>query len=255
MARKFLLKEECTFPMLEFLRPIVFLDTLFYAILGIIGIVLLRLMWIARRDRTRSIFILERENATARMTRYFAGLTIVIGLMLGVYYLSLITPEIVPPSPATPTPTPIVALPPTPTPPPLLPTPTPTQTPIPTQAPTVVIEEIPTPTPNLSVGQSPNCPNPGVQITRPGDGAQVDGIVQVMGAAAIDNFDYYKFEFRIPNADEWVFIARFDSSVAEGVLGSWNSDTVPPGNYEFRLVVVDQTGNFPDPCAIRLIVQ
>jgi hypothetical protein len=41
----------------------------------------------------------------------------------------------------------------------------------------------------------------------------------------------------------------------EGVLGSWNSDTVPPGEYEFRVVVVDLTGNFPDPCAIRLLVQ
>ena len=242
--------------MLEFLRPIVFLDSVLYTILGLIALVLLRLMWIARRDRVRSIFTLERENATARITRYFAGFTIVIGLMLGVYYLSLITPEIVPPSPATPTPTPIVALPPTPTPPPLLPTPTPTQTPIPTQAPTVVIqEEIPTPTPNLSIGQSPNCPNPGVRITQPGDGAQVDGIVQVSGAAAIDNFDYYKFEFRVPSVGDWVFIARFDSSVPEGVLGSWNSDTVTPGTYEFRLVVVDTTGNFPEPCTIRLVVE
>ena len=241
--------------MLEFLRPIVFLDTVLYTILGLIALFLLRLMWIARRDRVRSIFTLERENATVRVTRYFAGLTIVIGLMLGVYYLSLITPEIVPPSPATPTPTPIVALPPTPTPPPLLPTPTPTQTPIPTTAPTVVIQETPTATPDLSTGSTPNCPNPGVNITQPGDSAQVDGIVQVRGAAVIDNFDYYKFEFRIPSADEWVFIARFDNSVPEGVLGSWNSDTVPPGAYEFRLVVVDQTGNFPDPCAIRLIVQ
>ena len=231
--------------MLEFLRPIVILDTWLYIILGFIAFFFLRLMWLARQDRVRSIFTLERENATIRMTRYFTGFIIVLGLMLGVYYLSLVTPEIVPPLPDTPTPTPIVALPPTPTPPPLLPTPTPTQTPLPT----------PTATPNVSVGQAPNCSNPGVKITQPGDGATVDGIVQVTGAASINNFDYYKFEFRVPGTNEWVFISLFNNSVAQGVLGSWNSDTVPPGNYEFRLVVVDTTGNFPEPCVIRLNVR
>jgi hypothetical protein len=76
----------------------------------------------------------------------------------------------------------------------------------------------------------------------------------VSGAATIDNFDYYKFEFRVPNG-EWNFVARYDNAVTEGVLGSWNTDTVPPGEYEFRLVVVDVVGNFPEPCAARLIVE
>jgi hypothetical protein len=80
-------------------------------------------------------------------------------------------------------------------------------------------------------------------------------MVQVMGAATVDNFDYYKFEFRVPGNDEWVFISRFDNAVPEGVLGFWNSDTVPPGNYEFRLVVVDGTGNFPEPCVVGLGVK
>ncbi len=241
--------------MLEFLRPIAILDTWLYIIFGLIALFFLRLMWLARRDRTRSIFTLERENATVRMTRAFSGFIIVVGLMLGVYYLSLTIPTIVPPPPDTPTPTPIVALPPTPTPPPLLPTPTQTPTSPPPTVPTIVIETTPTPTPALSQGLAPGCPNPGVNITQPGDGAQVDGIVQVRGAASIDNFDYYKFEFRISATDDWVFINRFDNSVPEGVLGSWNSDTVPPGNYEFRLVVVDTTGNFPEPCVVRLNVQ
>jgi hypothetical protein len=241
--------------MLEFLRPIAILDTWLYIILGIVALFFVRLMWLARRDRIRSIFTLERENATIRMTRAFTGFTIVLGLMLGVYYLSVVTPEIVPPLPNTPTPTPIVALPPTPTPPPLLPTPTPTSTVIPTPIPTLLFDDTPTPAPQQSSGQPPNCPNPGVRISQPGDGARVDGIVQVTGAASIDNFDYYKFEFRLPANDDWVFIDRYDNSVGSGVLGSWNSDTVPPGAYEFRLVVVDGTGNFPDPCVVRLNVE
>ncbi len=241
--------------MLEFLRPIVILDTWLDIILALISLFFLRLMWLARRDRTRSIFTLERENATIRMTRAFTGFIIVIGLIMGVYYLSLVTPTIVPPAPNTPTPTPIIALPPTPTPPPLLPTPTPTPTPQPPVIPTVVEEITPTSTPDLSKGQPPNCPNPGVKITQPGNGAHVDGVVQITGAATIDNFDYYKFEFRIPAIGDWVFITRSNSKVTEGVLGSWNSDTVPPGEYEFRLVVVDTTGNFPEPCVVRLVTK
>jgi hypothetical protein len=30
---------------------------------------------------------------------------------------------------------------------------------------------------------------------------------------------------------------------------------VAPGEYEFRLVVVDAIGNFPEPCVVRLNVQ
>ena len=86
--------------MLEFLRPIVILDTWLYIILGLAGLFLLRLIWLAQRDRGRSIFTLERENATVRMTRYFTGFIIVLALMMGVYYLSLAVPEIVPPPPS-----------------------------------------------------------------------------------------------------------------------------------------------------------
>ena len=252
--------------MLEFLRPIVILDTWLYICSGLFALFFLRLMWLARRDRARSIFTLERENASVRFTRAFTGFMLTLAFMLGVYYLSLVTPTIVPPPPDTPTPSAPASLPPTPTPPPLLPTPTPTPTLLPTPIATLgalpplpgeetPIPVAPPPSQQNSGGQAPGCPNAQARIVQPGNGARVDGVVQVRGAAAIDNFEYYKFEFRPPGVPEWSFITRYDNSVPEGVLGSWNSDTVQPGEYEFRLVVVDQTGNFPEPCIIRLIVQ
>lgn len=250
--------------MLEFLRPIIDFATWLYIGLGLLGLFFLRVMWLARKDRTRSIFTLERENASVRLTRAFAGFMIVLAGMLGVYYLSLVTPTIVPPPPATATPTPILALPPTPTPPPLLPTPTQTPTVLPTPTPvglainnnsTPLPPQQPTPNPVSSGGQPPNCANSMARITQPGNNAQVAGVVQIMGSAAIDNFQYYKFEFRDPVSGEWVFISRFDNTVPSGVLGPWNSDTLPPGEYDFRLVVVDNTGNFPEPCIVRLRVQ
>ncbi|MCB9076141.1 MAG: hypothetical protein H6631_00960 [Anaerolineaceae bacterium] len=252
--------------MLEFLRPIVDFAFWLYIGLGLLGLFFLRVMWLARKDRTRSIFTLERETASVRLTRAFAGFMIVLAGMLGVYYLGLVTPTIVPPPPDTPTPTPILALPPTPTPPPLLLTPTQTPTVLPTPTPVDALIDIngatPTPLPAAtaanpvtSSGQPPSCPNSAARISQPGNNAQVAGVVQIMGAAAIDNFQYYKFEFRDPGSGEWVFISRFENMVPSGVLGAWNSDTVPPGDYDFRLVVVDNTGNFPEPCVVRLQVQ
>jgi hypothetical protein len=240
--------------MLEFLRSIIIFDTWLYIGLGLVAFFFLRLIWLARKDKSRSIFTLEREHANARMTRSFIGLMVILGAVLGIYYLSVITPTIVPPPPETPTPTPIIALPPTPTPPPLLPTPTSTSTPLPPPTAAAVVDT-PTPVVAAPVVQPPACPQPGSRIFTPGNGASVAGVIQVSGAAAIDNFDYYKFEFRPAGGNNWSFVARYENAVTEGVLGSWNTDTVAPGEYDFRLVVVDAVGNFPEPCTVRLLVQ
>lgn len=242
--------------MLEFLRPIVNFDIWLYIGLGFVALLFLRLIWLAHRDYGRSIFTLEREKATTQMTRAFMGLLVVIGLMIGVYYLSMVTPTILPPSQSSPTPTTPLILPDTPTPYPLPTTPAPTATTVPTPTPLFVAEETPTPPPPPpDTGQPANCPHPGSTITQPGNGAQVAGVIEIRGSASIEQFDYYKFEFRVPGQNEWSFIERYNNAVDSGVLGSWNSDTVPPGEYQFRLVVVDQMGNYPEPCVIRLVVQ
>lgn len=250
--------------MLEFLRPITTLDNWLYIGLGLVALFFVRLMWQARRDQYRSIFTLERESAQARMSRAFFGLMVVLGMLVGVYYLSLITPTLVPASQVTPTPTQIIGLPPTPTSPPLLPTFTVTPTPEP--PPTfiagndVIIPPTATATPSAPVapanssGQRPACANANSVITQPGNGARVDGIVQVAGRAMLDDFSYYKLEYRLPGG-EWAWIESYFNPVPSGALGLWNSDTVPPGNYEFRVVVVDSIGNYPEPCTIRLIVE
>lgn len=226
-----------------------------YFFLALVAFLFLRAYLVARRERQNAIFTLERETATGRMMQAASGLLISLLVMGGVFYTSRFLVAEVPLPEVTPTPTVLVVLPPTPTPPPLLPTPTPTFTPRPRLSPSpppqlvTPTSEAATPTP-----RPPDCPNPGVRISEPGTGAQVSGVVQLIGSANIPNFSYYKFEFRGNGFGDWTFIQRFDQPVSGGVLGAWDTRSVGSGEYELRLVVVDITGNYPTPCVVRLTV-
>jgi hypothetical protein len=224
-----------------------------YLLLGLIAFFFLRAYLVARRERDNSIFALERESATGRMTQATMGFLVILIVIGGVFYTSQTLVEEIPLPEATPTATMIIVLPPTATPPPLLPTPTPTETPRPRPTPPPV--EAPTPTSEASLGVAANCPNPGVRISEPGTGATISGVIQIIGSANIPDFWYYKFEFRGNGFGDWTFIQRFDTPINGGILGAWDTRSVPSGDYEFRLVVVDKTGNYPEPCTLLLSVR
>lgn len=225
-----------------------------YLVLGLAALLFLRAYLVARRERDNSIFALERESATGRMAQATMGFLVTLILVGGVFYTSQTLVEEIPLPEATPTPTALIVLPPTATPPPLLPTPTPTDTPRP--RPTLPPLEASTPpTPETSPGVAASCPNPGVRISEPGTGATVSGVIQMIGSANIPDFWYYKFEFKGNGFGDWTFIQRFDTAISGGILGAWDTRSVPSGDYEFRLVVVDKTGNYPEPCTLLLSVR
>ena len=224
-----------------------------YVLLVLVALLFLRAYVVARRERDNSIFTMERESAAGRMAQATMGLLVTLIAIAGVVYTAKILVEEVPLPEVIPTPTVLIALPPSPTPPPLLPTPTMTGTPRP--RPTLAPEETETPTPELSSATPPDCPNPGVRISEPGSGAIVSGVIQIVGSATLSDFGYYKFEFRGNGFSDWTFIQRFEEPISGGILGAWDTNSVTSGEYEFRLVVVDQTGNYPTPCTVRLSVQ
>ena len=229
-----------------------------YLFLGLVAVLFVRAHLIARRERDNSIFALEREAASGRMAQAMMGFLAMLALIGGVFYVSQTLVEEIPSSEVTPTATLLAVLPSSPTPPPLLPTPTPTDTPRPrpTLPPQVPLETTLVPTPPPVAGGAPaNCPNPGVNIAQPGSGATVSGVIQIVGTANLPDFWYYKFEFMGAGFGDWTFIQRFDTAINSGVLGAWDTRSVPPGDYQFRLVVVDKTGNYPEPCAVLLLVR
>ncbi|MBI2845571.1 MAG: hypothetical protein HYX86_03385 [Chloroflexi bacterium] len=130
-------------------------------------------------------------------------------------------------------------------------------TPTPTLPRTIIIINTTTPTPEIISTPIPpppaTCPNPGVQVTSPGVGASLAGVVEVRGTAAIENFWYYKLEFGIGEGPgDWSWITAGYEPVVDGFLGNWDTSTLPPGAYTLRLVVVDNTGNFPQPCPVTV---
>jgi len=110
-------------------------------------------------------------------------------------------------------------------------------------------------------GPSPSPPVSGncAHITSPRHGSTVSGKVTVRGTAKVDNFWYYKFEYRKDDGQQnWITYDDLKRAPVEnGVLGEWdlNALQLPDGWYWFRVVVVDRTGNYPPPCEMRVYVR
>jgi hypothetical protein len=105
------------------------------------------------------------------------------------------------------------------------------------------------------------CTNPDATLRSPQDGDALSGRIDVLGVANISGFAFYKLEIRsVAGGNEWRAIAAGTKAVCgpdcddEFLLGSWDTSLITPGEYEFRLVVMDTVGNAPLPCTINVRV-
>jgi hypothetical protein len=206
----------------------------------------------ARKHKGETIFSLEKEFASARENRARTGLVVVLALLLGltVVKFSVIPSQPLPPTPA-PTRTRLVIEPPT-----LVPvTPTPTTTRIPTRPRPTPLPPTETPTPTPV--PPPPCPQPGVCISAPATGQVVSGEVVIRGTANIEAFQFYKVEYGLGESPEqWNSIGDVRRTpVVDGTLVTWNTAGFPNGTLTLRLTVVDVSGNFAPPQAVRVVVQ
>lgn len=156
------------------------------------------------------------------------------------------------PTATLPAATPEVPTPEAPTATPEAPTPEP-----PTPTPEALPTETPTPEPPPPAAAPAACADGRSMISAPGAGQIVGGIVGVTGTAQHESFQYYKLEYA-PGAwaaGGFVYFDGSNSQVAGGLLGNLDTGVLPNGDYTIRLTVVDQTGNFPAPCDVALVVQ
>ncbi len=94
-----------------------------------------------------------------------------------------------------------------------------------------------------------SCPTAGVKIT----GVETGGGAwwNVIGVAAIPSLWYWKVEAS-PDGKAWLHLYRQDAP-ARGILSRVNLTTMPAPPAFFRLTAVDRTGNYPEPCTIRVL--
>lgn len=93
-------------------------------------------------------------------------------------------------------------------------------------------------------------------IVSPEDGAVLRGVVEITGSANIQNFAFYKYEYKPAGQGTlWRAIFAGTEPVVEGSLGIWDTRLVQPGDYLFRLIVTDTMGNAPYPCVIQVQIE
>lgn len=234
-------------------------------IAGLFGLLILFYLWRAfkaRREVARAMFKLEREQAQAKYGRNVIVLAVLSVLLASVFgATSYLLPSLnrTPEPTVTPTPglLPAATLTHTPLPPTATPTATATQVrPTRPVRPTATSEVVSTPTPEV---RPPSCPNSNVRIVSPGVNQVIQGNFQLRGTANIPSFQYYKVEVgsgSSPRDNAWTVVgALHNTPVANGVLETFNTGAYTPGTYTLRLVVVDSTGNFPEPCRVTVTVQ
>lgn len=214
-----------------------------------------RIYAVARKAQANTIFTIEKEVAAHKEGRAMSGIGGVLAvavLVTGLKYY--VMPSVDLAVMIEPTPTSTLAL---PTAEPLTPTPevlTPTITPRPTPTRRPITTLVP---PAATLVPTPPCPDANVRITMPGMHSTISGRVSVRGTANHGRFQFYKLGYgqgEEPGA--WHVVGDVHRTpVVDGVLEELDTTGLPNGVYWLRLTVVDQTGNFPPPCKVRVVIQ
>ncbi len=248
-----------------------------YLVCGLVALFQLYRLTQVRADRRQAVFSLERERAVRSLYSIFTIALILVAVMGVTYFASSTLPkaataaepvateelppefslQIVPtntPIAVTPSATPVETI--TPTPPP----PTITVTIDPTSAALTPLPPTATPTPQAApavpIAAAPVCDERSA-ITAPGNGATVSGVFSLVGTATHDAFDFYKVEFA-PGANAtggFTYLADGRGPVFGGTLASVDTRGFGNGPWTFQLTVVDQTGNYPEPCRVTVNVE
>lgn len=112
----------------------------------------------------------------------------------------------------------------------------------------------PLPGATQSTGLGNGCIPDRLNFTVPTPGQEVRDTVELQGTVKIENFGFYKYEVSPQGFDAWATISAGREVVVNGVLGLWDTTVVTPGDYELRLVAIDNQGNETAPCIVPVRV-
>lgn len=117
---------------------------------------------------------------------------------------------------------------------------------------------LPTPTPKPRPKPTPikgtTCPAPGAQISSPAPGTRFTQRNNfIIGTANIPRFHHWRIEYSTDPNGGWNYLLERDYPVDNDKLVMIDASTVPNGPYGLRLTVVDETGNYPEPCEVWFV--
>lgn len=93
-----------------------------------------------------------------------------------------------------------------------------------------------------------------ISLSFPQAGEEISGAIELTGTVNIPNFGFYKYEVAAAGSDTWATIAAGRETVNEGLLGRWDTTALTPGDYQLRLVVIDNQGSVLPACVIPVRV-
>jgi hypothetical protein len=224
--------------MQSFLQFLTGAEPLLYIILGILGVIYLRRLFISIGDWRLATFGLEKEMAQRGMASAFTGLGLIaVFLIAEVTVVSILSVRY-----------PVTTL------------ATPTADLLSTAAPTLGAG---TPGPDNVVGvnataqvnSTEGCVEGQIEWTSPVEGDTISGSVEMTGTINVTNLGFYKYEYREQSNDVWITIAGGSAPVLDAALGgTWDTSERTPGDYQLRLVVYDNQNNAFPACVINVQV-
>lgn len=220
------------------LRGLITFGTGIFILLGIGILIYLRKFIISLHEWQQSVFGLEQNIAKRKLVSATTGIALLILLMIGEFLLVVVIGPQMPEQHAQR----ITEF-----------------NPLATATATISVEESQIPSSTVTAGVmeetlESNCVEDVLEITSPGDGETVSGIVEIVGTVNVEDFGYYKYEYSTIGTINWITIAAEDQLKLDELLGNWNTFDLTPGSYLLQVVPLNSAGESLAPCIIRLEV-
>jgi hypothetical protein len=211
-------------------------EVLIYILLAIGALFAFRWLWRSWRESQTAVYKMEREFSARRLGQSVAISTLIVILFCTEFFIATLILPGLPADVLITTPTLDLI-----------------STPTGTLSPEMMTQFANLPPQPMAANVSGCTPNQ-IMLTSPEAGDEIKGTVELIGTANTPNFGFYKYEVARMGSDTWATISADRNSVTNGLLGRWNTTALTPGDYQLRLVVIDNKGLALPACIVPVRV-